>query len=168
VNLTGSSTAMNGEGLWFGTEVEGRLRGVPTMYVGALNYALRPSDVTDTGLTHIWFNPEYLGIQGFGSPKDFLDDGWLVTVNLTPAQFDLPSGRLFAKENASHPRLHIVLAIRLPDPDRAKQLFLSDDDEVRLDLGSGHVLCARLRDFVPSNPSEYSNDTPYVPHPLGR
>ena len=135
--------------LFVGIEAEGRLRGVPTLYVSDVE-PIEPDDVRSVNARHVWFNPEHIAACGYDSARTFLSAGWIVTLNLTPDQFEYaPKGVLSG--------CHIVLAIPVPGVPIHR---LGPDDEIRLDIGHLHSFTIRAGTLVEARREDYDADLP--------
>lgn len=143
-------------GLHYGCEVEGRLKGLLTLFVHA---QAKPEKVLNeaTRFPHVFFNPGFLVMYGFECARDVLDMSPgrtlapggaqpLVTLCVTP-------GLLADVPDDLRERCHLMLTLTAPEAARLKP-----DDEVRLLLAPYDNLTAPMRAFVRACEADYAGD----------
>lgn len=127
-----------------GIEVEGRLSGIPTLFVH--NEIINP----DT-YPHLYFNPDYIEQNNYESIIQYLNEGKLVTVCVTPEMLkDVPD--LVLRQ------AHIVVAISCNDK---LEKYLKPNDEIRLDYSYQKCSLTQFNCFTHNHPEDYKNDTTF-------
>ena len=130
--------------VWEGVEVEGRLYGVPTLFVG--NEA-QPEQVKRWMLStysHVYINPGFWLAHGWEMIRHLLDTH-VVTVCVSLEHLvDVPDDVM--------QRAHIMATVTLPDT-RVK-----NTDTLRLELGEFRVACTPFHAFAETTPLHYDGD----------
>ena len=116
----------NGWKLWEGFELEGRFKGVYTLFVGDTP----ESEVLEHfgAYPHIYFNPVFLWNFGFEIVEAILKTKTLVTVSLTLEMLSSVPKRL-----RRYPNFHVMAVIPV---DSELNNYLIDTDTIRIQISS--------------------------------
>lgn len=132
---------------WTGIEVEGRLRGVATLFANTLSALPAPSSIVEP---HVFLCPDIA--QGESNALDewvkaLVDRGKVVTIAARPADLNKipPYSRV---------RAHIMVDIDLHG---ASWLKPTDTIKVETDFYTTHSVA--VRDTIHTKPEDYANDT---------
>ena len=133
--------------VWYGTEVEGRLHGVPTLFVRNLPDGMR--DVL-RNWSHVWLCREYVEQHGYDLAENLSAAGVLVSIELTLEM-------LAAVPDSVRARCHMVVALAAPNVG-----LLKATDTVRLDAAPYDIYTATVGTLQHTVPTDYNNDTRIV------
>lgn len=133
--------------VWYGTEVEGRLRGVPTLFVRDL-----PEGMKDVprNWSHVWLCREYIERHGFDLAETLSAVDIMVSIELTLEM--LPS-----VPDAVRERCHLVVALPAPGVG-----LLKATDTVRLDAAPYDIYTATVGALQHTVPGDYGDDNRIV------
>lgn len=129
---------------WEGTETEGRLSGLPTLFLGVVGEGADVVVAEAARYEHVYVNPIAVETGGWPLVRRIADLVPITTLALTPALYERAPDDLFA-------RCHVVLVLDLPRR-------MKPTDEVRLDLGPYHVMTAPAWAFLETVPAQYDAD----------
>lgn len=137
----------------YGIEVEGRMRGVPTLFVDA-------SEInTMSGLVFVLENLDDKGIRHlYVSDRDNTMDPDIVGNHATfhGIQVTLDVTALAKPVTATN----ITVILTMPHSFWASVNNLGADDQIKFHSINRDVLCATKRVFVPTSPAEFEGDVP--------
>lgn len=138
---------------WTGADVEGRLAGIPTLFLAAPTIAVdhvRHITVVKAWCGHILWGTSYLKRFGWDLLQQQLHEGHQYhTVEVTPELLDEAPDEVAQQ-------CHIML--RLPAP--SCWWRLKPTDTVRFDFDHLSVACVGVRHFDRHWPEEYEHDRP--------
>jgi hypothetical protein len=151
------SPAIAPHAAWTGVEVEGRLTGTPTLFVGRLDGVAHcraiEALVESHAIGHVYLNPQSFEHIGWGLARALVRSVPIVTLALDRALYNALPDDLFKA-------CHIVLIVpvdRRPKP----------TDEIRLDLGPYHVMTGPAWAFLETEPERYADDRAVIERPGG-
>lgn len=126
-----------------GIEVEGRLRGVKTLFCGPQDVAAAKAYLAANPLTHVY-------ISDRDNTLDYVMVGWsfpacLVTMDVTSVREGVRP-------------TNVTLILTLPHSHWDNVARLRADDQVKFHSVDREVLCATARNFVPTQPAEFLGD----------
>lgn len=138
---------------WKGVEVEGRLRGAPTLFLHRISARqVGPLLANNPRCCHIWCCKEFVTYNGIEEVEALLPYG-LVSIEVDEQVAKMLTPIL--RTNA-----HLVAAIAAPK--WLRDLGLKDSDEIRLDYNLFGATSAPVSAFYSPAPAEYSDDDPLV------
>lgn len=131
--------------MWRGVEVEGRLAGVPTLFMDAGVYL--PDALLEERVHHYYLTAGCVEESGWEAVIILCRQvEQPVTLEVTPRQLgDMPA---YLSE-----RCHIMLSLDVPQMSRLK-----DTDTVKLVMGAYDVFCITPEQMVHTVPSDYLGD----------
>lgn len=132
---------------WVGVEVEGRLRGVPTLFIRHLAENVDVDEIA-AQYGHVWLCKEYIAQQGYALAFDLSQAGVLVSIEVTPDLLpNLPAAVLAL--------CHIVLAVPVSG---AAMAALKPTDTVRLDAAPADCWAITAGQLLRTAPRDYKGD----------
>lgn len=131
-----------------GTEVEGRLRGVLTLFVDAEEVLSSPSALINHaknyGITHIYIS-DRINVLDYEAVGSLLPQPYLVTLDVTVV--------------SSKPRpTNMTLILTLPHAYWRSVECLRPDDQIKFHSVDRNVLMTTARTLVPTSPIEFCGD----------
>lgn len=138
-----------------GIEVEGRLRGVHTLFVSA-EYILHNAHTVqialrDHSIQHLYISDRENRIR-YSSLEDW--SHVLITLDITKYRRDLND----TQTALVVPPDNVTIILTLPYSYWDSIAFLRPTDQVKFHSDSRHVLCAPIQNFVRTEPSEFLGD----------
>lgn len=133
-----------------GIEVEGRLRGVPTLFTDAIAMARDGgADKVMTAMrqhevTHVYIS-DRLNVLDYQQVGRWFG-GYQVTLDVTKVAKQLRPA-------------NVTIILTLPHEYWESVANLGPQDQVKFHSEDRHVLCATMHSFVPTHPSEFEGDT---------
>lgn len=130
-----------------GKEVEGRLRGVPTLFVDAYEVLNALANVKHT----IWqYSVQHVYISDHSNILDY---------NAVGAEFADKLITMDVTNIKAEPRpQNVTFILTMPHDFWASVQRLAPDDQIKFHSEHRDVLCASVRSFVPTQPIEFIGD----------
>lgn len=138
--------------IWEGPEIEGRLFGVPTLFIR--HECNHPDQfgwlLEESPHVHIYFLMEFIQEYGYEAIVRALKAGKLVTIGLNQEMLQTAPEPILLNLSC-----HVQLIIEAP-----ALMRLKSTDSIRFDAGPYHVYAAPLHTFLETRPDAYAIDTP--------
>lgn len=130
--------------MWYGVEVEGRLRGLPTLFIkGDFPKTIIGNCAFAKGVKHLFFGAGHQSKINFNTVRFFMKKGYLITIDVT---------RLETVPIDVRKKVHIMFTVPNSPID-----ILKDSDTIKLE-GKRYVYCACKRHFFKNSYKEYEKD----------
>ncbi len=133
--------------IWVGTEVEGRLKGLKTLFIAC---SIENRDAIDeicktNKIHHLYFNAGKTTFNEFNLLEAFLEYGYIITIETTTPE-DIPC------DLRNDPRLHIIWRL-----DEHSVNLIKDTDTIKVE-GKKGVYCTSLEQMSKTDWNAYQED----------
>jgi len=126
-----------------GLEVEGRLRGVKTLFIGASEIEAAKAYLSLNPISHVYISdPE--------NTLNYVVAGWLFADSLVT--LDVTAVRAEVRPT------NVMVILTMPHSYWDSVERLRPDDQIKFHSEGRNVLCAPVRNFVPTQPIEFLGD----------
>lgn len=143
----------------YGIECEGRLRGVPTIFMSSDEFLkLKASGISELNLrekaAHIYvsFGDNSVSLDRVLMLADSLPD-WLVTVDLTKLTKHCDNTTAHRKSAKN-----LVVMLRADNLEWWHLRYLMPNDMIKIEFPGRHVAVVEVKDFVLTQPKEFNRD----------
>lgn len=138
--------------LWIGTEVEGRLKGLKTLFIAcSIDKEFCTHNVgivsicVHHNIHHLYFNAGKTNFNEYKHIESFLNLGFIITIETTTPE-DIPC------DLRNDPRLHIIWRLNEHSVN-----LIKDTDTIKVEGRKG-VYCTSLEQMVKTKWNEYKDD----------
>jgi len=138
--------------LWVGYEVEGRLKGLKTLFIACSieeeffgHHDNIEAICIRRQIHHLYFNAGKTAFNEYRHIEFFLNCGYIITIETTNPE-DIPC------DLRNDPRLHIIWRL-----DEHSVNLIKDTDTIKVE-GKGGVYCTSLEQMVKTKWDEYKDD----------